>query len=138
MKKVIKNDVVSMEWLADNFFESRNAGFIAAVNVYETEKGSVSVIFKDKKAFFLIDSETATPASAKDISDAIIDCFKDEVELEDEFEDCYVELGNCIVTEEDIAHNYGLTDEDIADINNRLDDLSGYWEVVEEDWGSAF
>lgn len=132
MKKIIKNDIVTMDWDADLFFESRKRGFIAAVNVYETSKGSVPVIFQDNKIFLLIDPDTVKPASVEDISGAIKDCFKENLDIEDAFEDSYVELGIGSVDEEDIANNYGLSDEDIADINKRLRDLSAYWEVVEE------
>lgn len=131
--KLIKNDVVSMDWNAEHFYESRARGFIAAVNVYETSKGTVPVIFQDKKIFLLIDPDTAKPASADEIKGAIKDCFKEGIDIEDAFEDSYVELGICSVDDEDIAESYGLTEADIDDINNRIDDLMPYWEIVEED-----
>lgn len=129
---IIKNDIVKMDWVAEHFFESKSQGFIAAVHVYDTPQGEVSVVFQDKVIFLLIDSDTAKPASAEDIRDALRMCFKESLLVEEAFEDSYVELGVGGIDEEDIAFEYGLSDEDIKDINRRYDDLSPYWEIIEE------
>ena len=121
-----------MNWKADHFFESRTAGFIAAVNVYNTEQGEVPVVFQDKHIFLLIDPDEGIPATVKEIQNALKECLEESLEVSDAFEDCYVELGFESVDEEDIAMSYGLTDEDIQDINKRIQDLSGYWVIVED------
>lgn len=131
MKRVIKNDVVKMVWNADCFYESRKRGFIAAVNVYDTVNGAVPVVFQDKVAFILIDTDTGKPACIEDIGNVIKDCFKEDLDISDALEDSYIELGVGFVTEEDIAEMYGLSEEDISDINDRIDDLMPYWELIE-------
>lgn len=130
--KVIKNGIVKMQWNAEHFFESKKSGFVAAVNVYKTAEGEdVPVVFQDQKIFLLIDPDIMKPASVEDIKNVIKDCFKEGLDIESELEDSYVELGVCSVDYEDNARYYGLTDADIADINNRCDDLAPYWEVTE-------
>ena len=133
MKKVIKNEIVSMEWNADLFFESKSAGFVAAINVYETPNGQVPVVFQENKIFTLLDEDTNAVASVSDIARVIKDCFNAQALIEDEFEDVYVEFGYGAVDDVGIAENFGLSDEDIADMDNRIKDLSGYWGVIEED-----
>lgn len=131
MRKLIKNEVVKMDWDADTFFESRDCGFIAAVNVYETTKGSVPVIFQDNKIYLLYDAEEGDLASLDDIKFVIKDCFDTGEDVEDRYYDSYIELGIATVDNEDIANSYGLTNEDISDINQRIMDLSPYWEIEE-------
>lgn len=129
---IIKNDIVKMEWVAEHFFESKSQGFIAAVREYDTPEGKVTVVFQDKVIFLLIDNDTEKPATVEDIRDALKVCFTDNLLVEEAFEDSYIELGIGGVDEEDTAHAYGLSDEDILDINKRYIDLSPYWEIIEE------
>ena len=129
---LIKNDVVSMDWEADRFFETKDC-FVAAIQLYPTERGDIAVIFQDKTAYLLLDVDN-NPASVEDCSEAVKSIFKEGLSAEDMYEESYIELGNTVVYGDgiDTAKNYGLTDEDIQDINNRLDDLSGYWAVIEQ------
>lgn len=130
---LIKNDMVQMDWDAEGYFESKKAGFLAATAIYSTDKGDVVVCFMEKKAFILIDSDTAIPVDRKEIQGAVKGCFEDEAIMEDYVPDNYVELCNGVTTETDIAAHYGLSEEDCQDIEARLEDLSGYWaEIVEE------
>lgn len=131
MAKYIKNDVVSMDWNAEHFYESRMRGFIAAAHVYKTPDGDVPVVFQDKNIFILIDPEEGTAVSIDEVKDMVKTCFDGEMDISEYYEDCYVLLGIASVDEEDIAESYGLTKEDIKDINNRVQDLMGYWEIVE-------
>lgn len=131
MKRVIKNDVVSMQWDADYFFESNSRGFIAALNIYETPDGEVPVVFKDKKIFLLLDPDTDGVATADNISDVIKQCFKEDIEIEDAFEEFVVELGELQVENVDLAESYGFSEEDISDMDARIDDLMGYWATEE-------
>lgn len=132
MKKIIENDVVSMEWDADYFFESNQSGFVAAINIYETPDGEVPVVFKDNKIFLLLDPDTDGVATADNIADVIKQCFKEDIELEEAFEEFYVSLGESgVLLNADVAESYGLSEDDIADIESRIEDLSGYWATEE-------
>lgn len=128
-KKYIKNDVVKMDWDAATFYESRKNGFMAAVHVYETRNGVVPVMFKDWHAFLLIDTENGKPATSDELAAALKDCFDNDMNIEEAYEECYVELDD-----EGTAAYYGLTSEDLVDIEQRLKDLSGYWYTIEEDF----
>lgn len=132
---LIKNDVVSMDWEADKFYETKK-GFVAAVKEYSTENGVVPVIFQDNIAYLLV-NENGSVFSTDECAKAIKDIHKNGGEPEDLYEENYIELGRTAVVGdgEDAAHYNGLSDEDIADINNRLDDLSGYWTIFEEKIG---
>lgn len=132
MKRVIKNGIVSMTWDADYFFESNRSGFYAAINVYKTEKGDVPVVFEDNNIFMLYDEDEGRLSTADEISDAVKVCFSEDLLLYEAFEDNVIMLGTGSVDDEDVAYMYGLSDEDIEDINSRVVDLAPYWEVHEE------
>ena len=134
---LIKNDIVSMDWESEQFFETKE-GFFAAIQTYNTENDIVSVVFQNKIAFLLLDEEENAPASLDDTKGAVKTMYKEDMTAEELYEDVYVELGNTVVNEEgaETARHYGLSDEQIKDINARLDDLSGYYEIIEEAMGS--
>ena len=136
----IQNGIVQMDWDASMFYEARVYGedgealeetsFVAALNVYDTPKGNVTVVFKDRVAFLLIDPDTGAPAEPDDIGEAIKECYAEGSILEEVYEESYVPLEG-----EDIALVYGLSSEQYGDIEDRLFDLSGYWYEIVEDMG---
>lgn len=136
---LIKNAIVSMDWDADGFYEHKATDtFIAAVNLYNTPKGELAVIFMGGKAFLLFDEETEAPVTRDDFTKFLhdmVEAYGPDVVLEDteECEDIYIELSNGVDVDPDMAELYGLSDEDCEDIVNRLADLSGYVETTYED-----
>lgn len=131
---LIQNDVVSMDWEATHFFETKK-GFYAAFHVYETENGDVPVCFQDQVAYILLDEDRDyAPADPEKLTQLITQMYKEGEIPEDMYPDTYLELGRVMVDGEgaDLAMSKGLTAEDIKDINDRLNDLSGYWAIVEE------
>lgn len=133
--KLIKNDVVKMDWDADCFFESKKKGFIGAVKVYETETaGSVPVCFADGCAFVLLDNESESVVlNAEAVNDCIKASYKAKVPMAEYCEDIYGKIGDLQVVDAEVAAYYGLSEEDCYDIDARINDLSGYWITVEED-----
>lgn len=129
----VKNDFVKMLWDAQGFFESKTDGFLAAVHLYEGTKGTVPVMFRDNKAFILLDDETQFAASREDLFVAIKDCHKSGIIIEDYFYDQYVEFSNGVEFDEGVLAYYGLSAEDGEDMNKRLEDLQDYWQVIELD-----
>lgn len=125
--KYVQNEVVSMLWDAEGFFESKKAGFIAAVHIYEGSKGSIPVMFKDRKAFVLLDPDTDMPTTREDLYEVTVECFNEGLIVEECYADEYVEFANEIEYNETAVNYYGLTPEDGEDIMTRLKDLSGYW-----------
>ena len=133
-KKLIRNNVVQMDWDAETFYESKKNGFIAAIHQYEGSDGSqVPVVFSNQKAFLLVDDETGEPASVKEIFEALQYANKLNEPIDEVCVDNYVELSNSVTVEEDTMVAYGISLEYADDIINRLDDLSGYYAVIEEE-----
>lgn len=137
-KRIIKNEYVKMEWDADFFFESKERNcLIAAIQKYPVEgkENDVPVVFMDKKAFILIDEETGEISPMDDIIWAIKECFKTGDIMEDFAPDNYILITDGFDSNTVACKKQGLSDEQIADISARLDDLtSGYWCTVEEDF----
>lgn len=125
--KLIKNEVVSMDWDANLFIQSRSTGFVAAIHMY----GDTPVIFQDGDVYTLVsldDDDEAVPFTTNDIISGLRDCRKSNDIMEDYFCENYVDLSN-----EDNHQYYNLSEEDAEDIANRLEDLSGYWAIIEEE-----
>ena len=129
----VKNNVVKMDdWEVEGFFESKKDGFIAAVKIYETSKGSMPVMFKDGKAFMLYDEDTQAPATRTELSRVLkssVDEYGPDCVFEDLFEDIYIEVSNGVAIEEDVAEMYGFSEEQCTNILDSIDDLSGYTET---------
>lgn len=133
MATFIKNDFVSMDWLKENFIESKKSGFIAGIQEYTTPKrGDIAVGFMKNRAFILADEEDNI-FSREELINAIKETYKDGSEIFDYYEDCYVELGTVNGIDDDMADYYGFDGEDKKDILDRINDLKCYWVYVEED-----
>lgn len=134
-EKLVKNDVVKMDWEARGFMMNTKIGFYAAVHDYH----GVPVVFREGVAYTLRDSEGAFPM------DSIVDFLKKNLkitgnknegyeyeELEDiEESDEYLYLGNMAEVDSGNCKAMGLTDDDMKDIVNRVTDLYPYWEETE-------
>ena len=128
----VKNDFVYMDWLQDNFIESKKSGFVAAIQEYETPDGDILPVgFMDQRAFLLVDEEGVLDRNS--LITAIKDSYKEGLAVYDYYEDCYVQLATVAGVDEDTMISYGFEREDIEDIQKRLKDLSCYWVYVEED-----
>lgn len=125
--KVVKNGMVDMPWDADGFIETKSAGFIAAVHKY----GNVAVAFKDGKAYTHIDED----GNCLDFA-SLVKIIKTAVRKNDddypEFYDDYAEIFDG-VDFADGTVNFLDIGEYKEDIQARLEDLSGYWHIVESD-----
>lgn len=133
---LIKNAIVKMPWDAEGFYETKNDGFIAAVNLYDVNDDKIAVMFKGGKAFMIFDSELEKPASRDELQKALKEVVKSDgpdAEMEEWFPDDYIELSTGATVNSDVAEMYGFTEEQCEDILNRLADLSGYVETTFED-----
>lgn len=128
--KVIKNDYVDMKWDAEGFYESKKNGFVGAVWIYGEGDDARPVCFHNGKAFLLVDEDGY--CSRDTIEDALREANNGVEDIEDMFEEYYVDLGNLSYLNDDVLEMHGLS-EYAEDIEARLDDLSCYWETVEED-----
>jgi len=133
---LIENAIVSMEWDKEGFYETKKAGFVAAVHIYNTEKGVCPIIFKDNIAFMLYDEETEAPASREMVQKEMMALIKSgdiNYSMEENFADDYIEVSSGIEVDPDVAEIYQLSEEDCKDILNRIKDLSGYYVTTYED-----
>lgn len=133
---LIKNAIVEMDWDAEGFYETRNDGFVAAVNIYTTSKGEYAVMFKDGVAFMIFDDDTQAPATRAELRSAlkqVVDDAGAEANMEEYFPDCFIELCTGADVDPDLAEMYGFSEEDCKDISDRLTDLSGYIDITVED-----
>lgn len=131
--KYIKNDMVSMKWDAEGFYESKTDGFIAAVHIYDTPNGRLAVTFKDNKAFIVLDTETDQPLDRASLYRLVREEFMEGTPIEDYYQDEYVLLGTLTGVESEPAEYYGLDLSDQEDLLARMRDLSGYWVTFEEE-----
>jgi len=127
--KLVQNDMVSMDWNANGWVETKKAGFIAAVHTYDSEKEEgkkVAVAFKAGKAYAHID-EDGNDLSFTDTVSVIKKNYKDH-DYPEFFED-YAE----IYDGQEFTGVVGFLGIENAkeDILARLEDLSGY-DMVEE------
>lgn len=131
----IKNAVVTMDWEAEGFFETKKDGFVAAVHIYETEKFTCPVIFKGGVACMIWDDETEAPATREELKKVFAEIVKDDPEapIEEYFPDNYIELSNGAEVFEDAAEFYQFTEEQKEDILNRVRDIMRYYVTEEEE-----
>lgn len=129
--KLIKNGIVNMDWDAEGFYESHESGFIAAVHIYDTPNGDLAVCFKDNRAFIILDLENEETVSREGLYKIIRAEAVDGDDISECYPDEYVQLGDIVSVDEEVADVYGLSEADQQDILERLNDLSTYWEVEE-------
>lgn len=122
------NGVTKMPWLVDELINSKDYGFVAAVKPYETENyGSVSVMFKDDHAFMLFNEAEEAPMSRDELLTELKKVVSDGNGLMEEYyPDEYIELCGPDSMDMDIAEYYGFSEDDMVDIQQRIDDLMGF------------
>lgn len=131
MVKYVKNAVVNMPWEVENFYESKVNGFVAAVHNYEIDGVTVGVAFQDGCAYVMPDDNGGYKVG-KALERDIVVSGKEGYSLMDYFgeDGCYliavagglVDSGECL----------GLSEDDVTDIINRINDLSGYYQIEEQ------
>lgn len=134
----VRNAVVRPNfWKRENFFETKKDGFVAASQEYETPEGIVLVVFKDRQAGLLIDSETGKTISNEELKNELAQMNKDGIindTLDDVFGDAYLQIGaGDTITDRDSLEYYGISNEQMEDIEDRMADLENYYEDTVED-----
>lgn len=121
--KVVKNNVVSMDWNAEGFIDHKREGFIAAVHQY----GNTGVAFKDGVIYTFVDDE-----GAYGFQDLVSDIKKAVKEKDGDYPTYYQEYVEIHDGENFTDNLEALGLEEYADdMIARLKDLSDYW-VFEE------
>lgn len=123
--KVVKNNMVDMQWNADGFIETKRLGFISAVHLY----GNIPVAFRDGKIYTHI-SEEGGVISFRDLVATIKDAVKEKDADYPYFYSDYAEIFDGKDFIEGTVNFLGLEDNK-GDMLERLEDLSGYWVVTE-------
>ena len=122
--KLVKNEVVSMDWNAEGFIETKKVGFISAVHSY----GDVPVAFRDGKIYTSVTEDGVT--DFKTLVDDIKSAHKRKDGDYPEMYDDYVEIFDGGSFDEDNVVFLGLAEYE-DDMVERLNDLSGYWQIIE-------
>lgn len=131
---LIKNVVLKMPWQAEGFFETKKDGFIAAVEIYETEKFSCPVLFKRGIACMIWDDDAEAPATRDEIQKVLKEIVKEdpEADMEEYFPDNYIEVSNGVEFESAVADFYGFSEEQQQDVLNRIADLDNLYVRTDE------
>lgn len=126
--KLVKNDVVKMDWDADLFVDNKYIGFVAACKQYD----DLTVVFQEGTAFAFYNAEE--PIDAASTLDIIKKSYKirkgKNASVEREY--LFDEFGEytILISGDDVYQNnvdlVGLTDEDVEDMKLRLADLAPY------------
>lgn len=123
--KVVRNNVVEMDWDADGFVESKKEGFISAVHRFD----GVAVAFRDGKVYTHID-EDGGAISFKDLVSSIKSAAKEKDSDYPYFYEDYAELFDGQEFNEETLVHLGIEDHK-DEMLKRLEDLSGYWIITE-------
>ena len=124
--KVVKNSVVNMEWNADGFVETKKQGFISAVHQYD----GVAVAFRDGKIYTHM-GDDLEPIGFEDLVSEIKGAVKSkDVDYPYFYED-YLEIYSGKEFSDKALELLHIDASHKEDMLKRLEDLSGYWYVVE-------
>lgn len=123
--KVVKNNVVNMQWDAEGFIETKKLGFVSAVHCY----GDVPIAFRDGKVYTHFSGDEGV-ISFKDLVSSIKNAVINKDSEYPYFYDDYTEIFDGQEFEEGNVALLELS-EFIEDIKARLNDLSEYWEIEE-------
>ena len=127
-EKYIRNEYVKMDWKADCFFESReDECFVAAVQEYETDEGTVAVLFMDNNTM-VVANESGEICSVDELFERVAKNYKEELPFEDVYE------ADITYLDDDNMSEYGLSEDQIEDVHARFADLAVY---NEETWADA-
>lgn len=130
--KLVKDDIVKMEWDMDLFLKNAHVGFLGAVHDYH----GVGVAFQEGRVYALVGDDGAL--SPKELYNTLRGTYKitkgKNPTVEQEFDmDEYTEYTELVLGEDVIDSNVelaGLTDDDVVDILRRCEDLSDYFSMV--------
>lgn len=131
-KKFIRNGIVKMDWEADKFIEDEVGGFCGAIQEYQ----GTPLLFSDRGCFLVMGSNNglATVEEIESILRQIYDS-GNELTLRDDFCEETMELtGEDFHVTPEAKEYCGLSDEDCADIYNRVIDILQYYtsELVDD------
>lgn len=134
----VRNAVVRENyWKKENFFETKVDGFVAASQEYVTPKGTMLVVFKDRQAGFLLDSDTGLPISNAELTNELASLFKEgsiNETFDDIYPDFYVQIGvkDCLI-DDTWLDEFGFSEEQKKDVEERMTDLENYYIDTVED-----
>jgi hypothetical protein len=123
---LVKNDFVEMDWNASWFLQGKKAGFILAIEEYN----GVGVAFQDNVAYVMFDDNNKL-----ETGNSLIKMAQAEMKAKNpdfpEYMDGYemVADGGGVCANEELLETIGLSEENLDDIEKRLEDLSCYWGI---------
>lgn len=129
-RRLIKNGVVNMEWDAEQFFESKSKGFVAAIHIYTLSDGrEIPVGFKEGLAFVLTEEDGETWYDYEKLVKAIKEAHDSGYEARVYFDDIFISLANDTFAYDEECDFFGFTEDQKEDMVRRVEDLKSYWEL---------
>lgn len=124
----VKNAIVKMDWVVEGFIETKKGGFVAAIHDYQTDYGTVPVVFMNGHAFCVWDEDEQRLSNMEEIKSVLKQCYDGGLDFEETLteQDAYVLVTDLSITNDYVKMEYKLSDEDLEDIENRIFDLKGY------------
>lgn len=137
-QRFVRNAIVKENyWKVENFFETKADGYVAASQEYVTPRGTMLVVFKDRQAGFLLDSDTGLPITNDELKSELASLVKEgsiNESFDDIYPDAWVLIGvKGIITDDSWFEEFGFSQEQIRDVENRMLDLENYYEDTEEE-----
>ncbi|MBR3598785.1 MAG: hypothetical protein IKL53_02800 [Lachnospiraceae bacterium] len=137
-QRYVRNAIVKENyWKVENFFETKADGYVAASQEYETPRGTMLVVFKDRQAGFLLDSDTGLPITNEELTSELASLVKEgsiNESFDDIYPDAWVLIGvKGIITDDEWLNEFGFTADQIQDVEERMTDLENYFEDTEEE-----
>lgn len=137
-QRYVRNAIVKENyWKVENFFETKADGYVAASQEYETPRGTMLVVFKDRQAGFLLDSDTGLPITNEELTSELASLVKEgsiNESFDDIYPDAWVLIGvKGVITDEEWLDEFGFSADQIQDVEERMADLENYFEDTEEE-----
>ena len=137
-QRYVRNAIVKENyWKVENFFETKADGYVAASQEYETPRGTMLVVFKDRQAGFLLDSDTGLPITNEELTSELASLVKEgsiNESFDDIYPDAWVLIGvKGIITDDEWLNEFGFSADQIQDVEERMTDLENYFEDTEEE-----
>lgn len=136
----VRNPIVKMDWRRDCYFELKaDLDFVGCCQQYVANGQSAWVMFRGGKAFRVLNDEgdgfLDNVGFAQKLKELIDSEGNNDFDIAGCLEDHYIEIYNgvCMVDDD---NPFGFSDEDLADIEARADDISQFY-VSEETVGGV-
>lgn len=123
--ELIRNGIVKLDWDSKTFYEGPNGEFCGAISMID---GS-PVLYRDMDAFLIVD-ENGGVASVEAIESILRELWEDpDLSLSQDIDEAYSLFNGGASVDPAAATAWGLTPEQVQEIEDRVMDLYPYYKV---------